>query len=328
MHKILYVFLFTTLLFSRSRSQTNPVSPFFHPDSLKFIVETLASDSLKGRLSGSRGCMDAALFIADHFSKAGLKPLAGGNGFFWAVGSNGFNVIGAIEGKSKAEEVIIFSAHYDHIGTVKTNPTPTIKSTRARNGDSVYNGANDDASGVSAVISLANYFTKQNNNERTILFIAFTGEELGLLGSQAFASTLKPGLVKAVINIEMIGRKRGNSEDPFFTGANQSTLFEIMNRRLRAHDPMIYKKQFFTRDYYASENLFERSDNYSFVTYGIPAHSIMLTSPIDKYYHSLDDEASTLDFKVMSKIIKAIAIASKGLISGEDTPSRIINSEK
>jgi Zn-dependent M28 family amino/carboxypeptidase len=155
------------------------------------------------------------------------------------------------------------------------------------------------------------------------LFIAFTGEELGLLGSKSFAAGLNHDLVKAVVNIEMIGRKRGKSGNPYFTGADQSNLFEIMNRRLRKSDPSTYKKPYFIKDYFGSEKLFERSDNYSFAGYGIPAHTIMLTSPTDKYYHSLSDEASTLDFEIMSKIINAIAIASKGLINGEDTPTRI-----
>jgi hypothetical protein len=318
--KNLFACLFPIFLFLQSRSQL--LDSCFHPDSIRSIVETLASDSFKGRLSGSKGCLDAANFIAAKFKTAGLKPVQGGDGYFWPVGKIGFNVIGAIPGKSKAEEIIIFSAHYDHIGTIKTNPTRFGKESKAQNGDSVFNGANDDASGVSAIISLANYFAKQKNNERTILFVAFTGEELGLLGSKSFAAILKPELVKAAINIEMIGRRRGNLEEPFITGGNFSNLMEMMNRRLRAADGSAYKKPYFIKDYYNSENLFERSDNYSLADYGIPAHSIMLTSPADKYYHSLDDEASTLDYNVMSRIIQAIAIGSSGLVSGDDSPTR------
>jgi Zn-dependent M28 family amino/carboxypeptidase len=322
MYRKFCVGLFTILLFIQSYSQSNLLDYSFHPDSIRAIVQMLASDSFKGRLSGSAGCLDAAHFIANQFNKAGLKPMAGGIGYFWPVGTLGFNVIGAIQGKTKSEEIVIFSAHYDHIGTSKTNPTGYhYEQISSRKNDSIYNGANDDASGVSAVISLANYFSKQNNNERTILFIAFTGEELGLLGSKSFAENLKPEFVKAVVNIEMIGRTRGKSDNPFFTGAEQSNLFDIMNKRLRKFDPVNYKKPYFIKDYFGSEKLYERSDNYSFVGHGITAHSIMLTSPTDKYYHSLSDEYFTLDYEVMSKIINAIAIASAGLVNGEDTPS-------
>ena len=321
--------LLICFVFFHSRSQTQLPESFFLADSLRTIVQTLASDSFQGRLSGTAGCSNAANFIAEQFRNAGLKPVRGGDDFFWQVNNLGSNVIGAIEGKSKKEEIIIFSAHYDHIGTIKTNPTTwKAEQTKTRKKDFIYNGANDDASGVAAVISLAKYFAAHHNNERTILFVAFTGEELGLLGSQSFASIVTHDLVKAVINIEMIGRKRGNDDNPYITGPDQSNLLLLLNNRLRNSDPLTYNKPYFIQDYFGSENLFERSDNFPFVKYGIPAHSIMLTSPTDKYYHSLSDEASTLDYHAMSNIIKAIAIASAGLVTGEDTPSRIGNYEQ
>src|SRR5690606_16731759 len=92
-----------------------------------------------------------------------------------------FNVVGMLKGKSKAQEIIVFSAHYDHIGII--DPI---------NQDSIANGADDDASGVSAIISLASAYAKLKDNERTLVFAAFTAEEIGGYGSQYFSKQLNP----------------------------------------------------------------------------------------------------------------------------------------
>src|SRR5690606_13434704 len=99
-----------------------------------------------------------------------------------------FNVVGMLPGKSKPQEYVIFSAHYDHIGIID-----------AVGQDSVANGADDDASGVSAVISLANYYKKRNDNARTLLFVAFTAEEMGLVGSTYFSTQINADEVVAMI---------------------------------------------------------------------------------------------------------------------------------
>lgn len=93
------------------QGQTSPAYPFFHPDSLRRIVEIIASDSLEGRYTGTAGNLKAALFIADEFRKAGLSHVAGNNGFFMEVKPSWWNVMGAIRGKSRPGQVIIFSAH-------------------------------------------------------------------------------------------------------------------------------------------------------------------------------------------------------------------------
>ena len=314
-------FFFNNFLYAQNFS----VDSIINPASLRSIVEYLAADSLKGRFSGSEGCTKAARFIEKEFEDAGLKPVAGNDGYFMPVTSSWGNVVGAIQGKSKSNEVIIFSAHYDHVGTLKTNPAPSMGGNASiKKGDTIYNGANDNASGVSAIISLAKYFVQKNNNERTVLFIAFAGEELGLLGSKYFVSFIEPDLIKAVINMDMIGRKNGSRNSPYMTGDDLSNLYFILNYRLHKSDPTKYKRNFIESDGFNSENLFMRSDNYPFARLGIPAHTIMATSPFDPYYHSLSDEPSTLDYEFMCRVIKAIAIGSEGLITGEDIPSRLI----
>jgi Zn-dependent M28 family amino/carboxypeptidase len=321
--KIIF-FILSILVNGLLYAQISLVDSIITSTSLHSIVEYLAADSLKGRFSGSEGCTKAALFIEKEFKDAGLKPVAGNDGYFMPVTFSWGNVVGAIQGKSKADEVIIFSAHYDHIGTLATNPALSMGgNAKVRRKDSIYNGANDNASGISALIDLARYFVKENTNERTILFVAFAGEELGVLGSEYFTSFIKPDLIEAVINMDMIGRKDGSRNSPYMTGPNLSNLYDILNSRLYKEDPEKYKKNFIDRDRFAFENLFSRSDNYPFAELGIPAHTIMATSPLDPYYHSLSDEPSTLDYEFMCRVVKSIALSCEGLVTGEDTPTRI-----
>jgi len=319
-------FLLIQFLFSFSflKGQSSLIDSLFHTDSLRHIVEVLASDSLKGRFTGTTESLMAADFIADEFEKAGLRSVAGNNGFFQEVKVGWFNVIGAILGKSKPGQLIIFSAHYDHVGSISTNPNAGFGGqARAEKGDTIYNGANDNASGVSAVISLAKYFKALNNNERTLLFVAFTGEELGLLGSKYFVDDCEPDSIIAVINFDMIGRGQFSNPHPFVTGHEKSDLIDILNRNYRSLPGKKQEKNFFNIDKNTNEFLFTRSDNYSFAVKGVPAHSIMVTASNDEYYHNLNDETKTLDFNLMKKVIRAIAIGSTGLITGKDTPRRI-----
>ena len=314
---VLIHFLFSFFL---SKGQTSLSDSLFHPDSLSHLVEALASDSLNGRFTGTAENYKAALFIADEFRKAGLAYVAGNNGFFQKVKPSWFNVIGAIKGKSRPGQLIIFSAHYDHVGTNSTNPFPDYKFVTGK--DKIFNGANDNASGVAAVISLAKYFKAIGNNERTLLFIAFTAEELGLLGSKFLANEFEADSIVTVINIEMIGRSESKNSRPFITGYENSDLKEILNRSYQVFGDN-KEKEFFKIDPYLKSLLFKRSDNYSFALKGVPAHSIMLTSTDDKYYHHPDDEAWTLDYQKMKKVIKGIAFGTTGLVKGLDTPGRI-----
>jgi len=219
-----------------------------------------------------------------------------------------FNVAGMIKGKSKPDEYVIFSAHYDHLGIGK-----------AVNDDSVYNGANDDAAGTTAVIMLANYFKALHNNDRTIIFVAFTAEETGGYGSQYFSRELDPQKVMAMFNIEMIGTasKWGNNS-AYITGYEKSDMGKILQQNLEGSSFNFYP------DPYTEENLFYRSDNATLARLGVPAHTIS-TSKMDNEptYHKPSDELKTLDLANMTEIIKAIAISSASIISGKDTPSRV-----
>ena len=219
------------------------------------------------------------------------------------------NVVGVLPGKKKKDEIVIFSAHYDHLGIGKPNAA----------GDSIFNGANDDAAGTTAVIMLANYFAQLKNNERTLVFAAFTAEEMGGFGSQYFSKQYDPVKVAAMFNIEMIGTEsKWGTNSAFITGYEKTDMGKILEKNLEGSQFKFYP------DPYPDLQLFYRSDNATLARLGVPAHTIS-TSKMDaeKFYHTQDDEVETLDMKNMAEIIKAIAVSSRTIVAGKDTPSRV-----
>ncbi len=218
------------------------------------------------------------------------------------------NVVAVLPGKSKKGDYVIFSGHYDHLGTG-----------RPVSGDSIYNGANDDAAGTTAVIMLAKYFKALNNNERTIVFAAFTAEEAGGYGSQYFSKQFDPEKVMGMFNIEMIGTEsKWGKNSAYITGYEKTDMGAIMQKNLEGTGFTFYP------DPYTTQNLFYRSDNATLARLGVPAHTIS-TSKMDSEpnYHRVTDNVETLDMENMAMIIKSIALSAKTIISGIDTPSRV-----
>ena len=274
-------------------------------------VETeLASDKMEGREIFSPGIEKASKFIEAEFQKIGLSYYNNLKNYrqeFKTDEKPTNNVIGVLRGKSKPNEIVVFSAHYDHLGM------------KTEGDDKVYNGANDDASGSTAVIALAKYFKEQNNNERTLVFVTFTGEETGGFGSAFFTKNINPEQVVAMFNIEMIGTEsKWGKNSGYITGYEKSDFGEILQRNLKGTDFQFYP------DPYPTEQLFYRSDNARLAAVGVPAHTIS-TSKMDSEpnYHQLSDEVSTLDLDNMTNFIKSIALSSQTIISGKDTPSRV-----
>ena len=222
--------------------------------------------------------------------------------------SNYSNVVGVLPGKSKKDEYVVFSAHYDHLGIGK----PV-------NSDSIYNGANDDASGTTAVVMLAKYFKALANNERTIVFAAFTAEELGGYGSRYFSKQFDPPKVIAMFNIEMIGTEsKWGKNSAYITGFEKSDMGSILQKNLEGTGFIFYA------DPYTEQQLFYRSDNATLARLGVPAHTIS-TSKMDSEpnYHKVSDEIGTLDLQNMAMIIKSIALSSRTIVGGKDTPTRV-----
>lgn len=218
------------------------------------------------------------------------------------------NVVGILPGKSKKEEYVVFSGHYDHIGVG-----------RPVNGDSIYNGANDDAAGITALIMLAKYFKQLKNNERTLVFAAFTAEEVGGFGSQYFSRQLETDKVMAMLNIEMIGTEsKWGKNSAYITGYEKTNMGEILAKDLQGTGFTFHP------DPYPEQQLFYRSDNATLARLGVPAHTISTSKmDVEPHYHRPSDEVSTLDLGNMTMIIKAIALSAKSIIAGKETPTRV-----
>jgi hypothetical protein len=218
------------------------------------------------------------------------------------------NVVGMLTGKTRPEEMVVYSGHYDHIGILK--PVE---------GDSIANGADDDASGTTAVIELARYFKEMRKNNRTLVFVAFTAEEIGGFGSRHFSEQLNPDNVMAMFNIEMIGKlSKFGQNNAFITGYERSDFGEILQKNL------VGTSFTFKPDPYPEQNLFYRSDNATLARLGVPAHTISTDQiDIDKLYHSIDDEFESMNIQNIVNTIRAIALSSKTIVSGVDTPKRI-----
>jgi hypothetical protein len=289
------------------------------------VISFLAADSLNGRGNFTPDLYKAARFIENEFRNDGLEYMPGRNSFLlpFAPGdpsisklkdSSGhfpsdkvlLNVVGFIKGRSKANEAIIFSAHYDHLGRAKSGS------------DRIFNGANDDASGTTAVLLLARYYASRKDNERTLIFCTFSGEELGLFGSREMAKMINADRIVAVMNIEMIGRTNGAKKGAaFITGAEYSNFEEIFKKNLKGYPFKIL------RDPFPNQLLFARSDNFSFAEKEIPAHTIMSSNDMDRCYHQPCDDVKTIDIDHMTSVIRAIAVGMRSMIAGTDTPSRI-----
>jgi len=312
------LFLLTT---SFLLAQTN-IDDVINSKEVERIEKTLSSDDMRGRKLFTRDIDRATDFIANEFKKLGLENLQPETGHAsndtsnyrqkFTIGSGHSpqltNVVGVLPGKTRKEEYVIFSAHYDHLGVGKPI-----------NGDSIYNGANDDASGVTAVIMLAKYFKALGNNERTIVFAAFTGEEMGGLGSQYFSKQFDANKVIAMFNIEMIGTEsKWGKNSAYITGYEKTDMGRILQKNLEGTGFTFYA------DPYPAESLFYRSDNATLALLGVPAHTIS-TSKMDSEpnYHKVSDQVETLDLDNMTMIVRSIALSSKTIVSGIDSPTRV-----
>ncbi|MFM7358240.1 MAG: M28 family peptidase [Sediminibacterium sp.] len=223
------------------------------------------------------------------------------------------NVAAYIPGKSRPDEFVIFSAHYDHLGIMSKDRQGNLLA------DSIFNGANDDAAGTTAVLMLARYFKALNSNARSLIFVAFTAEEIGGFGATFFSRQLPPEKVVAMMNIEMIGTEsKWGTNSAYITGYEKSSLGTILQQNLAGSGFTFHP------DPYTEQNLFYRSDNATLARLGVPAHTIS-TSKMDNEpnYHKPSDEVGTLDLENMARIIRSIAISVSSIIIGKDTPSRV-----
>ena len=223
------------------------------------------------------------------------------------------NVVGIIPGK-RTNEFVLFGAHHDHVGV----RAPV-------DGDSIANGANDDASGVAAVIELARYFKARRTPTRTLVFIGFAAEEKGMIGSGYFAQQIPEDQVITLFNVEMIGKEGPDGPNTaWITGYYRSDFGTILQDASEGTG-----FSFFPEDTTGGRSLFYGSDNAPFARLGIPAHTISTTpmDPPDPDYHQVSDELETLDVAIMTSTIQGMARAAIPIVSGAATPARLQSDE-
>ena len=220
------------------------------------------------------------------------------------------NVIGVLRGSDPklAKQAVLVSAHLDHIGPAE------------RGEDKVNNGADDNASGVTGVLTLADAFGRlKDRPQRSVVFMTFWGEEKGLLGSKYFAEhpLWKLDDIVANVNLEMIGRPEENAEGKAWgTGWPHSNLGPQMAAGAARAGVTIFNHEQF------GEMLYGRSDNASFVAKGVIAHSFSAGS-LHSDYHQPTDEVSKLNIPHMTKIIQGLLAGILPIARGQLTPKAI-----
>lgn len=296
----------------------NEVSVVQHSDAKKIatedveeIMKYLASDSLKGRDTGSEEVKLAADYLSDKLKGYGLQPFKESYlDTFEVAGTEAYNVVGLLPGidPELTNEYIVIGAHYDHIGTAKEV-----------NGDQIANGANDNAAGTAAVVLLAKHFATSKNNKRSLLFVLFGAEEKGLLGSKHLANRLKKENIDMymMLNFEMIGVPLTHDDyKAYITGFETSNMAEKINEYSGTNLIGYLPK---AKEY----NLFRRSDNYSFFeVFKVPSQTISTFDFTNyDYYHHVDDEVSRVDVEFMASFIQSCIPALENIIS---TPTKEI----
>ncbi len=281
------------------------------PDLLQQHVAVLSSDSLLGRGFGTPQGAKAASYIADQFEEAGIEPYKGTylhpfNHRQGILNISGINVVGLIPGNDPllSREYIVLGAHYDHLGW-KTDEGDTV----------VYNGADDNASGTASIIEIGRGLVANKQSlGRSIIVVAFDGEESGLIGSNRFLkdTLVAPDRIKLMFSLDMVGMYKAHGgvdlhgvkqlNDPGLLIEELSRSREVTVRRANGRKP-------------------QRTDTAPFGNLQIPA--IQVFTGTESPYHKPDDVAGHLDYQGMSQIAGFIADASirlSGLDQISDLP--------
>ncbi len=286
-----------------SRALPASAKSFTNAERIGEMMNYLASNDLKGRDTGSEGIEMAAKYIEIYFKSYGLSP------YFETYRDTlsnfnkpAYNIVGVVEGNDPElkDQYILIGAHYDHIGTIKPE-----------NGDYIANGANDNASGTTSVLEMARYFGTQKTNKRSLIFVLFSAEEKGLLGSKHLAKKLKEqGLnLYTMLNFEMTGVPMKDKDYlVYITGYDMSNLAEVINKY--AGENLVgflpTAKEF---------NLYQRSDNYPFhEEFGVPSHTFC-TFDFTNYafYHKVGDEADLMDYGHMGTLVNKMIPVIEGI---------------
>jgi Peptidase family M28 len=294
------LFLFSALLCLLT--SVSAQQPKIDSAQIRGEMEFLASDALQGRGSGSHDELLAATYLASELRQIGIQPAGDNGGYIQDVSGefnfyregrkkwNTRNVIGVLPGRDQKlkDQVILLTAHLDHLGIGK----PV-------NGDSIYNGADDDASGCVAVLQLARALARKHPPKRTVLFVFFGSEETGGQGNQFFLDHPPVPLKNIVANLEfeMIGRADSavKPNELWLTGFDRSDL----GPELAKHGARL------VADPHPKQNFFQRSDNYALAQKGIVAQTVS-SFGLHSDYHRPGDDVAHIDFPHMEQAIHSM----------------------
>lgn len=284
------------------QNKTPEVIAFAKEINVSKTLKYLSSDELEGRNSGSVGIEKASIYLENVLRENKIKPyFKSYRDTLSTYDKPAYNIVGYIEGTDPVlkNEFVIIGAHYDHIGKIS-----------AVNGDDIANGANDNAAGTTAVTEVAKYFAQSKSNKRSLLFVFFSAEEKGLLGSKHLAAKLKQQNMNLyfMFNYEMIGVPMQNRDMlVYITGFGKSNMAAKMNEysgdKLVGYIPAETKYM-----------LFRASDNFPFYDeFNVPAQTI---STFDfenfEFYHQPDDEFELMNTTHITTVInKTIPVLEK-----------------
>lgn len=314
-----------------NHAATEKAYQLIHEDSLKASLKVLTSDELGGRRTGELGQKKATEYLTAYYKRLGIATPPNTTSYTQEIPASFMrgaqmrlkdteNVWAYIEGSEKPEEVLIISAHYDHMGILL---------------DQIYYGADDNGSGTSAVMEIARVFQDLVNKgirpKRSILFLHLTGEEFGLFGSRYYVQHPIVPLANAVanINIDMIGRKSREykAEDDFIFVVGSNKISQDLQDAIEKSNTETVQ---LTLDYkFDDENdpqkIYYRSDHYSFAEKGIPA--VFFYNGTHEDYHLPTDTYDKIDFRLLNKRTQFIFQTAFNIANANERP-RITNTQQ
>ncbi|WP_347069389.1 M28 family metallopeptidase [Flavobacterium sp. WV_118_3] len=291
---------------SASKDYVSRYMNTINKDELKKHLYIVASDEMQGRDTGTPGQKKAGEYLIAEYKKMGISYPKGADGFYQKVPSefmarpfspklnDSENIWAYIEGSEKPDEVLVISAHYDHVGM--------------KNGE-IYNGADDDGSGTVALLEIAQAFMDAkkagHGPKRSILFLHVTGEEHGLHGSRYYSEHPLFPLKNTIadINIDMIGRRdpahKDNGNYVYVIGSDRlsTDLHNINEEANKKYVNLLLDYKYNDRN--DPEQIYYRSDHYNFAKHGIPA--IFFFNGVHEDYHQPGDTPDKIEYDLLEK---------------------------
>lgn len=292
---------------------------------LKQHLQIVASDEMEGRETGSQGQKKAGKYLISQYQANGISHPKPAKDFYQTVPAaflnakynenlpDSENIWAFIEGSERPDEILVISAHYDHVGV--------------KNGE-VYNGADDDGSGTVALLEMAQAFARAKKDghgpKRSILFLHVTGEEHGLHGSRFYSENPLFPLKNTIadINIDMIGRRdtiHANTNNYIYvigSGRLSTDLFNAVEFANKKSGNLALDYKYDDRN--DPQRFYFRSDHYNFAKHGIP--SVFFFSGVHEDYHRPGDDVEKIEFDALEKRTRMIFAVAWALANADQRP--------